>query len=207
MKPAKSIFFVLALGALLASCGESPIASSSDAPSLDSTSVEESTTVEETSTEESTEESSSEPLAPATSVSAFRSTVEVGVKVDLEGIVVAHRYNGQGTPYINGFYLTDGEDTVAVYGEDTAKQVKVGEKVRVSGEKGYYIPSADQGSAAATNYKGQLQLNYPTLISQDGETHEIPASAIEAATASSIHAIPLSTDITGKLYQSKTNFF
>lgn len=207
MKKAKSFFFVLALGALLASCGaDAPAASSSEEHEEVTSSIteEESSSSEETTQETSSpEESSSEPLAPATPVSEFRSTVEVGAKVDLEGIVVAHRYNGQGTPYINGFYLTDGEDTVAVYGEDTAKQVKVGEKVRVSGEKGYYIPSADQGSAAATNYKGQLQLNYPTLVSQDGETHEIPASAIEAATASSIHAIPLSTDITGKLYRVK----
>lgn len=203
MKKAKSFFFVLALGALLASCGEPPVASSDVSSSEDVSSVEESS-IEESSVEESSvEESSSEPLAPATPIAEFRSSVETGAKVDLEGIVVAHRYNGQGTPYINGFYMTDGVDTVAVYGEETAKAVKVGEKVRVTGEKGYYIPSADQGSAAAMEYKGQLQLCYPTLVYQDGQTHEIPEAAISAATASEIKAIPLSTDITGKLYRVK----
>ena len=81
MKKAKSFFFVLALGALLASCGEPPVASSDVSSSEDVTSVEES----------SIEESSSEPLAPATPIAEFRSSVETGAKVDLEGIVVAHR--------------------------------------------------------------------------------------------------------------------
>ena len=76
MKKAKSFFFVLALGALLASCGEPPVASSDVSSSEDVTSVEE---------------SSSEPLAPATPIAEFRSSVETGAKVDLEGIVVAHR--------------------------------------------------------------------------------------------------------------------
>ena len=90
MKKAKSFFFVLALGALLASCGEPPVASSDVSSSEDVSSVEESS-----SEESSIEESSSEPLAPATPIAEFRSSVETGAKVDLEGIVVAHRYNGQ----------------------------------------------------------------------------------------------------------------
>ena len=68
--------------------------SSSDSPSSTEESIpsSEESSVEESSVEESSvEESSSEPLAPATPIAEFRSSVETGAKVDLEGIVVAHR--------------------------------------------------------------------------------------------------------------------
>lgn len=197
MKRSGKLLFLLAVGSLLAACGE-PTPSEQSSPTETAPSTSEQGPAE-TSPDTSTSEEAPLETMP---IADFRAA-ETGVEATLKGIVVGHRYNGQGTPYITGFYLTDGEDTIYVYGEDTAKKVKVGEEVVVKGAKTYYMPKADQGAAAALGYKGQAQLENAELVSQDGETHEVPASAIAESTCAKIAETPLTTDISGKLYRIK----
>lgn len=139
--------------------------------------------------------------APMTNVSAIRN-LDNNTEVVITGVVSSFVYTGQSTPYITGMYVADATGCIYVYGEDQAKSVSLHNEVVVKGNKTYYIPATDTGSAAAMNYKGALQLTSPVILKNNGGTHEVPASAITVTnTLSTISDIPLTTDITGNLYQ------
>ena len=87
----------------------------------------------------SSETSASSASAPAGSSSSEAPAVydggivdlEVGVDADIEGVVAQ--------VLSKGFTLADGKGAVYVYGEDSAKKVKVGDQVSVTGEvQNYY---------------------------------------------------------------------
>ncbi len=139
--------------------------------------------------------------APMTNVSAIRN-LDNNTEVVITGIVSSFVYTGQSTPYITGMYVADETGCIYVYGEDQAKSVALHNEVVVKGNKTYYIPATDTGSAASMNYKGALQLTSPIILKNNGGIHEVPASAITVTnTLSTIDDVPLTTDITGNLYQ------
>lgn len=127
---------------------------------------------------------------------------EVGTLYGVEGVVVKHVYTGQGTPYITGFMLANDTGCIYIYGEDVAKSVKVGEKVKVQGTKAYYVPKTDTGAAASTGYKGQLQLTNPVLVENLKGEHAIPESAITSIESlKDVVRHPVNDDISNNLYR------
>lgn len=171
----------------LASCRDM---TSSESSSLESLNTSEVTTSEETSV----------------SIAAARSG-EVNESFTVTGVVVAYNYTGQSTPYITGFWLADQTDSIYIYGEDVAKSVQPGNKVTVQGTKAYYIPQNDVGSATAINYKGMVQLTSPVIVGNDNKTdNEIPNEVISNLSVADINAIPLTEDITGKIYRTKAYY-
>lgn len=139
--------------------------------------------------------------APMTNISAIRN-LDNNTEVVITGVVSSFVYTGQSTPYITGMYVADDTGCIYVYGEDQAKSVSLNNEVVVKGYKTYYIPATDTGSAASMNYKGALQLTSPVILKNNGGTHEVPTSAITVTnTLSTISEVPLTTDITGNLYQ------
>lgn len=106
-------------------------------------------------------------------------SADVGSVHAFEGVVVQQVYTGQGTPYITGMMVANDSGCIYVYGQNTAQQVKVGDKVKVSGKKAYYVPQTDTGAATSSGYKGQLQLTEPNLLSHEKDKNlPIPEKAI-----------------------------
>lgn len=149
---------------------------------------------------------SSEDTTTYPTVASVRNNFNVGEIVTVEGIVVKHNYTGQSTPYITGFWLADATGSIYIYGEDTAKSVKEGNKVVIEGETAYYIPTNDTGAASSMNYTGMMQLKNVSLKENDNKVNEIPESAITETTVSELNNIPLSTNITGNIYRVKGRY-
>jgi hypothetical protein len=131
-------------------------------------------------------------------------SLEAGTEVVVTGIVAQHLWSGQATPYKVGFWLVDQTGAIYVYGDNLSNYVEIGNRVRVRGNKFYYIPTTDQGAAVTMNYQGTQQLTTPTLISNDNGNHPIPTEAIiDDVTIAQIRDYPIDTDITGNLYRLK----
>ncbi|MCB9498234.1 MAG: Ig-like domain-containing protein [Erysipelotrichaceae bacterium] len=136
-----------------------------------------------------------------TEISAVRN-LEVSQEIVVTGIVSGFVYTGQSTPYITGMYIADDTGCIYIYGENQAKSVSLYNEVIVKGTKSYYIPETDTGSAATMNYQGELQLTNPVILKNNGGTNAIPSSAITVTnTLATINDVPITTDITGNLYQ------
>jgi uncharacterized protein YdeI (BOF family) len=167
----------------------------------------------EGSSPQSTEPSSSEASSSAgSSVIDFGAPntlseareAEAGTELTVAGIVTHFNYTGQGMPEICGFWLSDGTDTLYIYGAEAASSVQVGNTVKLKGTKAYYIPSTDTESAPVVNYKGQAQLIDPEILSNDGKTDgQVPDSVIHETTVEDLINTPLTEDISGKIYRVK----
>lgn len=142
--------------------------------------------------------------AVTSDISSLR-TATTGSEYTIAGVVSNFVYTGQGTPYITGMFVTDQTGSVYVFGEDTAKSVSLKNYVVIKGNKTYYIPETDSGSAPAVNYIGALQLTSPELLYTDkSTTNPIPEGGITTTySLSGIINTPLSTDITGNIYRIK----
>lgn len=189
---------VLGTAMLLAGCGDKPsssVSSVSEGSSSETSSVENS--------ESSSSASSAEDVNKIVSIASIRE-VATGEICMIKVIVVKHVYTGQSTPYITGMMVADETGCIYIYGETSAKACEVGNEIVVKGTKAYYIPKTDTGAAASTNYKGQQQLTYPEIISNDNGTHEIPSGIVQSIDAlNEVMNTPLTTDITGNLYRVK----
>lgn len=197
MKARKSVLFLTLLCTVgLTACNNAGN-SSSVSSKVSTSSTSASSTIISSSTSTSIDEQYDK-------VADVREYFGEGELATIKGVVVKHNYTGQGTPYITGFWVADKTGCIYVYGEEIAKSVEVGNTVVVKGAKAYYIPDTDSGSAAATNYKGMLQLTYGTILENDGKTTGLPHSdAITTTTVAEINKIPLTTDITGNIYKVK----
>ncbi len=130
-------------------------------------------------------------------------SAELGSVHAFDGVVVQHVYSGQDIPYIAGMMVANDSGCIYVYGQNTAQQVKVGDKVTVSGKKAYYVPQTDTGAATASGYKGQLQLTEPTLITHEKDKNlPIPEKAINKVNElEPILRHSLTDDISNKIWQ------
>lgn len=188
------ILSILALG----SCAQE----SSSSADLSSSSAD----LSSSATESSETSSSSSEQYPAIAISAAREAA-ADETVIVKGTVIAMNYTGQTTPYITGFWMSDGTDTIYVYGETVAKSLSVGNFVKIQGKKGYYIPTNDTEAAKAANYKGQAQISDPQVLGNDGlTTGTIPEAAINTTTVSDLSKALLTTDISGKIYKVKGRY-
>lgn len=186
----KSLLALLVLPLLtLVSCGEGK--STTPAPTTNTTP----TTVPTPST----------PILPdvdeVNDIAAIRE-LAVGVQIQFTGVTVKHIYTGQKTPYITGVLMSNETGTIYVYNEDFAKSVTIGKKLTITGTKAYYIPETDTGSAAATGYKGQMQLTNPTLVKDHGDFEGLPTGSVTTITSiEGVLKAPLNVDISNTLYK------
>lgn len=186
---------VLGTAMLLAGCGDNASSSASESSSSEISSV--------ASSASTSSASSAEEVDTIVSIASIRDAA-TGEIFTIKGIVVKHVYTGQGTPYITGMMVADETGCIYVYGETSAKSCTVGNEIVVKGTKAYYIPKTDTGAAASTNYKGQQQLTYPEIVSNDNGTHEIPSGIIRSIDSlEEVMDTPLTNDITGNLYRVK----
>lgn len=183
-----------------AACGNNNTSSQTDIS--DSASIE---TSPDTSTENSSDTSTSD-TTNYVDISSIRD-MSIGTEVLVQGVVANMNYTGQGTPYLIGFWLADETGSIYVYGEQVASQVIKGKTVSLSGEKAYYIPETDTGSAAAIGYVGMQQLINSEIISVSATTSAIPESSISELSIADINDIPLTTDITGNIYRVQGRYY
>ena len=125
--------------------------------------------------------------------------VEDDSKIIVSGTVTAITYAFGMKP--NGFYLTDNESSIYVYGSQAAPQVKVGNKVKVAAIKDYYILESEQSNANKHGYKGSNQLAQPTILENDKGNSEIDLSWAQETTIKDIMDTPVSDNITTNIFK------
>jgi len=111
----------------------------------------------------------------------------VGSQIKVTGIVSGfHKGSQTDASAINGFYITDETGTIYVFGSETAKQVNKGDEITIE--------------ATTAEYKGYLQLSYPTLIETISTGNDVStAGAVTNKTLAQL-AADLSTDYTAAAY-------
>ena len=61
----------------------------------------------------------------------------------------------------SGFYLVDNTSSIYVYGENVAKQVSIGNTIKINAVKDYYVLENEKTNADKFGYAGCCQLTYP----------------------------------------------
>ena len=93
---------------------------------------------------------------------------EAGSLVLLEGVVAAYTYNANMNPI--GFILIDSTSSIYVYDSQIAPQVKVGNKIKIAGERDNWILESEQSFATKFSYDGCIQIANCYLIENDNQT-------------------------------------
>ena len=124
---------------------------------------------------------------------------EVGEKLLVSGVVTRITYANGYKP--SGFIIVDGAESIYVYDNDAAGQVKIGNRVTVAASKTYWILDTEANSAAAFGYKGCNQLENATVVENDKGNNEWINSAIPASTVKEIMDTPVTEDITTKMFK------
>ena len=82
--------------------------------------------------------------------------LEAGAKTAAKGIVTGFAYNEKNDITVrSGFYLTDGTDTIYVFGKNAAAELSIGDEIYLNAEKSIYY--------------GAHQLSYPSDVVKLGE--------------------------------------
>jgi|GEM_PF-4252249 len=151
----KKLLLTLAAGLLtLAACSVNPPSSSATTSSGTSTSSSAATSSEPSVTTSDATVTTSDATVSSSSQEAPTVydggivDLEVGVDADIEGVVAQILKKG--------FTLADGKGAVYVYGEDSAKKVKVGDQVNVTGE--------------VQNYYGVYEIAKPSVTVKENPT-------------------------------------
>lgn len=121
------------------------------------------------------------------------------VKVKVSGVVAAITYSNGMNP--NGFYLTDNEASIYVYGGDAAQQVKVGNTITVAAQKDFYVLDSEIQYAKKFGYQGSNQLALPYIIENDKATSNVDLSWVNETTIKDILETPLTNNITTNIYK------
>ena len=131
-------------------------------------------------------------------VLAARNAAE-GSKVLLEGVVSKITYANGMVP--NGFYLIDNTASIYVYGVEVTGRVEVGNKVKIAGEKTWFIAEGEKTYAQEFGYIGSCQISNPIFVESDGQNHDFDTSWIEESTVKDIVDTPVSENITTNVYK------
>lgn len=124
---------------------------------------------------------------------------ESGSKVKLTGVVAKITYAFGMAP--NGFVLVDGTSSIYVYGSQVAPQVNIGNTVTIVGEKVLYINPDESNNANKFNYCGAVQIQNPTLLSNDNGNSSFETSWIEKTTVKELMDKDPSEEFTSKIYE------
>ena len=122
-----------------------------------------------------------------------------GSKVKVSGTVTTITYAFGMKP--NGFYLTDNEASIYVYGDQVAQQVSVGNKITIAAEKDYYILEDEKNNASKHGYNGSCQLANPYLLENDKGNNEIDLSWTTQTSVKDIMDTPVSSNITTDIFK------
>lgn len=165
-------------------------------------------------TPEDTEETSADTTAETTEETTAETTAEQkkepniadaraaakGENVKVEGVVARITYANGMRP--NGFILVDDSASIYVYDGTVAQSVQVGNKIRISGTKDFWILDTEQANAEKHGYKGCNQIINATLLSNDRKTdNAFDTSWITETTVKDILNTPVSADITGTVFK------
>lgn len=131
-------------------------------------------------------------------LSAAREAV-TGTKVKVTGVVAGFTYATGMIP--SGIVLVDGTGSIYVYDRDLAARVAVGNTISIYASKTYWILESEAGNADKFGYKGCNQLENAVLIANDNGNTEFDKSWIETTTVKDILEIPVTQDITTKLFK------
>ena len=131
-------------------------------------------------------------------VDAARSKAD-GATVSTKGVVAGITYAFGQVP--SGVILVDETSSIYVYDKTLAASVKVGNTIAVRGTVGHWILEEEQANAAKFGYKGSCQIENATLISNDGKITDFDKSWIEETTVKELLDIPVTENITTKLYK------
>ncbi len=143
-----------------------------------------------TSSQPSHDESAYQAMTVAQARDAAQDTL-----IKLEGIVTAITYSNGCNP--SGIYLADNTNSIAIHDQELAKQVQVGNRITVLGEKAYWILDSEVKYAQQFGYQGSCQLENAVLLSNDNRTdNAYDHSWIQETTVKEIMDTPLSENIT-----------
>lgn len=122
-----------------------------------------------------------------------------GDKLIVTGVVARITYANGYVP--NGFYLVDNTNSIYVYGNDTAGQVKIGNTVTVAAEKTYYVLADEQNNADKFGYKGCCQLYNGKILENDLGDSEFDKSWIQETTVKDIVDADVKENNTTTIYK------
>ena len=124
---------------------------------------------------------------------------EAGALVIVEGVVARITYSTGENPA--GVILVDGTQSIYVYDVDLASQVSIGNKVKIAGEKDFWILDKEQSYADKFGYKGCNQITDAYVLSNDNGSSDFDKSWISETTVMDIMETPITEDITTSLYK------
>lgn len=122
-----------------------------------------------------------------------------GEKVVVEGVVAQITYANGMVP--NGFYLVDNTESIYVYGKEITGMVSEGNKVKIAGEKDYYVLETELNNANKHGYKGCNQLTNAILVENDKANNDPDLSWVPTSTVKDILENPVSNDITTTIFK------
>lgn len=134
----------------------------------------------------------------AKNVSEARSEA-VGTKVVVQGVVARITYANGMKP--NGFFLVDDTNSIYVYDSQIAPQVKVGNTVKIAGERDNWILDTEQASAAKFGYTGCIQLSNAHLVDKSDATQTPEFGWVTPKTVKEIMDTPVTDNITTTVYK------
>jgi hypothetical protein len=117
----------------------------------------------------------------------------------VSGVVANMTYANGMIP--SGFYLVDNTGSIYVYDRDIAGQVKVGNTIKVAGEKDFWILETEVNNANKYGYKGCIQLTNPVLVENDNKVSDFNTTWVEESTVKEMLDTPLTENITTNIYK------
>lgn len=123
----------------------------------------------------------------------------VGDKVLVEGVVARITYAYGLKP--NGFFLVDGTDSIYVFDSQVAPQVKIGDRVKIAGERDNWILDDEKANAAKFGYTGCIQLADAHLVEKVAAGQDVDYTWVTETTVKKIMDTPVSENITTTIYK------
>ena len=121
--------------------------------------------------------------------------------VIIEGVVASITYSEGSNRTPAGVILVDKSASIYVYSKDIASSVAVGNKIRVAGEKDYWILEDEVANAEKFGYLGCNQITNAILMKNDKGKHEFDKSSIVETTVKRMMDAPITEDVTTKVFK------
>ena len=137
-----------------------------------------------------------------TLIKEIKTNAKKGENYFVRGIVTYKKGNSDGL--YDGFVLTDGDDSIYVYGSALANSVEIGNKVKIQADFTYYITSTEESHAEKFNFDGGKQLEKGRLIENDVSLdNKISSKVFLESTIYDLANAPIENNITSNLYKVK----
>lgn len=132
----------------------------------------------------------------------IKTKAKKGEEYFVRGIVAYKKANNEGGS--DGFVLTDGDDSIYVYGSALANYVNVGNKIMIKAAFTYYITSTEVTYAEKFGFDGGKRLEKGSIIENDVSTaNKVSSRVFHESTIYDLANASISTNITSNLYKVK----